>query len=95
MTFSFDDADIEAVIGTTGEARLHVSDADTATSLGSGDLPVLGTPRMVALMEQAACAALLAHLPPHMTTVGTHVDVRHGRRLPWVPTWSATRGSSA
>ncbi len=51
--------------------------ADTATALGSGDVAVLGTPRVIALAEQATCAAVLAHIPVDMTTVGTRVHVDH------------------
>ncbi len=65
------------IIGATGEAHLSVTDADTATAFRSGDLPVLATPRMIALMEEAACAALVGRLPRAATTVGTHLDVRH------------------
>ena len=66
-----------AIIGATGEAHLRVTDADTATAFRSGDLPVFATPRMIALMEEAACASLLGALPPSVTTVGTRLDVRH------------------
>ena len=55
----------------------EVDEADTAIALGSGDLPVLATPAMIALMEAAACDALVGHLPPGCTSVGSHVDVRH------------------
>jgi fluoroacetyl-CoA thioesterase len=72
---AFDSASIPP--GSTAEASMEVSPADTADALGSGDLPVLATPRMVALMEQAACAAISHALPPQATTVGTHIDVRH------------------
>jgi predicted thioesterase len=33
--------------------RFEVTDADTATALGSGDVPVLATPRLIAWMEAA------------------------------------------
>ena len=69
--------DIVATIGAIGEARAHVTDGMTAASLRSGDLPVLGTPRLVGLMEEAACTALLGRIPPAFTTVGTRVDVQH------------------
>lgn len=52
-----------------------VTDADTAAALGSGDLAVLGTPRLVAWCEEATCAAL--DLDPASTSVGTRVDVEH------------------
>jgi predicted thioesterase len=50
---------------------------DTARGVGSGDLPVLGTPVMVALMEGAACRALEGLLPAGTTSVGSHIDVLH------------------
>jgi predicted thioesterase len=54
-----------------------VGDDDTAIALGSGDVPVLGTPRVVALMEQAAVSAVSGSLEPGSTTVGTHIAVDH------------------
>lgn len=65
------------VAGTTGTADLVVGEADTAAALGSGDLAVLGTPRLAALMEQAACAAVAEALPPGASTVGVHLDLHH------------------
>jgi len=56
---------------------LVVTDADTALALGSGDVPVLGTPRVVALLEQTACAAVAGTLPEDRTTVGAHIDMKH------------------
>ena len=65
------------MIGTAGSARLIVGEEDTAIALGSGDVPVLGTPRLVALLEQAAVAALAGDLADGTTSVGTHVVVEH------------------
>ena len=56
---------------------LMVLAADTALAMHSGGLPVLATPRMIALMEEAAVAAVAPYLPPGVETVGTRVDVRH------------------
>jgi fluoroacetyl-CoA thioesterase len=53
-----------------------VTDADTAQAVGSGDLPVLGTPRLVAWCEAVTCAAL-ADLPEGSTSVGTRVEMEH------------------
>lgn len=64
-------------VGLRGEARLVVTDADTAIALKSGDVPVLGTPRVVALAEEAACAAVDGHLGAGMTTVGMRVQLDH------------------
>jgi predicted thioesterase len=54
-----------------------VADGDTARALGSGDLPVLGTPRLLAWAEEATCAALAASLPGGRTSVGTRVQLEH------------------
>jgi predicted thioesterase len=54
-----------------------VTDADTAAALGSGDLPVLGTPRLLAWCEAATCAAVAASLDAARTSVGTRVDLQH------------------
>lgn len=61
------------------EARLTftVTDDDTAAALGSGSLPVLGTPRLLAWCEAATCAALEGALPPGGTSVGTRVALDH------------------
>ena len=64
-----------------GEAtlRFEVTDADTATALGSGSLPVLGTPRLLAWCEAATCAALAPALSDGQTSVGTRVILEHSR----------------
>ena len=54
-----------------------VTEADTAVAMRSGSVPVLATPRVVALCEQATCAALEGHLAEGMTTVGMRVQVDH------------------
>lgn len=63
--------------GDVGEATLTVLDSHTAQAQHSGSVPVLATPVMVALMEEAAVNAIAAALPPGKTSVGTHLDVRH------------------
>lgn len=50
---------------------------DTAVALGSGDVPVLGTPAVLALMEAAACAAIASALDPNTTSVGTWAELEH------------------
>jgi predicted thioesterase len=52
-----------------------VTASDTALALGSGDLEVLGTPRVLAWLEEATCAAL--RLSPGQTSVGTRVEIEH------------------
>jgi predicted thioesterase len=63
--------------GRTAEVSRTVTGADTAAELGSGDLPVLGTPRLLAWAEAATVAALEGALDQGATSVGTRVDLTH------------------
>lgn len=54
-----------------------VSDADTAKSLGSGSLRVLGTPRLIAWAEAVTCATVEGALPKGATSVGARVSIEH------------------
>jgi len=63
--------------GLSAAVSFTVDGASTAVALGSGDVAVLGTPKVVALIEEAAVAALAGQLPPDSTTVGTHIAVDH------------------
>lgn len=54
-----------------------VTEDDTALAVGSGSLPVLGTPRLLAWLEAATCAALEPSLVPGSTSVGTRMSVEH------------------
>ncbi|WGX94923.1 thioesterase family protein [Nocardioides sp. L-11A] len=57
--------------------RFTVTEADTALAVGSGSLPVLGTPRLLAWCEAATCAAVEASLGAGETSVGTRVELEH------------------
>ncbi|MET9452272.1 thioesterase family protein [Streptomyces cinerochromogenes] len=59
--------------------RHEVTDADTAIRMGSGDVPVLATPRLIAWMEAATVRAAVPFLGADQTTVGTAVRVEHLR----------------
>ena len=63
--------------GLHGSAKLIVAADDTALAMRSGDVPVLATPRMIALCEEAAIAAVAEHVPAGQTTVGMRVQVDH------------------
>ncbi|SIN07169.1 thioesterase family protein [Micromonospora cremea] len=63
--------------GLTAQVELTVTDADTAQAVGSGDVPVLGTPRVLALAEAATVAATATTMPSGSTTVGTRVELEH------------------
>ena len=76
--------------GLTHTSQLTVTEAVTATSMGSGDLPVLATPAMMALMENAAMLAVAPHLPEGSTTVGGHISASHIKPTPVGETVTAT-----
>lgn len=63
--------------GLAAEVTLSVTDDDTAIALRSGEVPVLGTPRVVALAEQASVKALENRLEPGTTSVGMRVQLDH------------------
>lgn len=64
-------------IGLQYTSTLLVDSSQTAISLGSGDLPVWGTPSMLALMENAAMLAVAEHLSANSTTVGGLISAKH------------------
>ena len=65
------------VPGRRASVALRVSDDDTAAALGSGDVDVLGTPRVLAIAEEASRNALGDCLGPELTTVGAWVEIEH------------------
>lgn len=68
--------------GKTGTAETTVGGNNTAKAVGSGSLEVFATPMMIALMEQAACDALISALEPGQTSVGTSISVEHTAASP-------------
>ena len=64
-------------VGLRAEVRLEVGDADTAIALRSGIVPVLATPRVVSLVEEAAVRALEGQLASGETSVGMQVQLDH------------------
>jgi fluoroacetyl-CoA thioesterase len=73
---------MELAPGLLAELRVVVSEADTAIEAGSGDVPVLATPRLLALAEAASVAAVEPHLAAEMTSVGTAASLEHRRASP-------------
>lgn len=63
--------------GHSATLQFDVTEADTAAALGSGDLDVLGTPRLLAWCEAATCAAIGDSLDGGQTSVGTRVSLEH------------------
>src|SRR3954471_19073815 len=68
--------------GLGARVELTVTDADTAQFVGSGDVPVLATPRLLALAEAATVAATARQIPGGVTTVGTRAEVEHRAPTP-------------
>ena len=63
--------------GLRSRTLIMVEREDTAVKIGSGDVPVLGTPRLLAVAEAATMQAIRDHLAPGQTSVGTHVELDH------------------
>lgn len=63
--------------GLSASASLVVGDADTAKQMGSGNVPVLATPRLIALCEEAACRAIEGTFDSSKTSVGVRVQFDH------------------
>ena len=66
-------------IGQKHTSELTVTDSVTAMVMGSGGMPVLATPAMMALMENAAMLAIAEALPEGCTSVGGHIESSHLR----------------
>ena len=65
------------VPGLSATAELVVADGDTAAALATGDVPVLATPRVVRLAEEATVLAVSGRLDEGTTTVGYRVQLDH------------------
>jgi len=68
---------MELSTGLRASVSRVVTQALTAEALGSGDVPVLGTPAVLAMMEEAACVAIRPALDAVRTSVGTRVELEH------------------
>jgi predicted thioesterase len=64
-------------VGETSTLRFEVGEEDTATALGSGSLPVLATPRLLAWCEATTCSVVDRRLEDTRTSVGTRVRLEH------------------
>jgi fluoroacetyl-CoA thioesterase len=63
--------------GLRAQILIMVEREDTALKVGSGDVPVLATPRLLAIAEAATVQAVRDALGPEQTSVGTRVELRH------------------
>jgi fluoroacetyl-CoA thioesterase len=63
--------------GLSARIELTVTEADTAESLRTGMVPVLATPRLIALCEEASCEAIEGHLSENCTSVAKRLQFDH------------------
>lgn len=70
------------LIGTKCQLQQEVTNELTASKIGSGLLPVFGTPFMAAMMENAAMTCLQGYLEEGQGSVGTHLDITHEAPTP-------------
>ncbi len=68
---------MSVTVGSSATESFTVSEADTAISLGSGDVSVLATPRMIAWCEAMTVQAIADQLGDGQTTVGYKIRVDH------------------
>lgn len=70
------------LVGMKCQLEQTVTDELTAKAIGSGTLPVFGTPFMAAMMENAALTCLQSGLDDGLGSVGTHLDITHDAPTP-------------
>ncbi|HEX4527768.1 MAG TPA: thioesterase, partial [Acidimicrobiia bacterium] len=63
--------------GLSAAVDLVVTEGDTALALKTGDVPVLATPRVVTLAEEATVRAVDGELAEGTTSVGYRVQLDH------------------
>jgi fluoroacetyl-CoA thioesterase len=63
--------------GLSARIELVVTESDTAEAFRSGSVPVLATPRLIALCEEASCLAVDSHLPKNGTSVAKRLQFDH------------------
>ena len=63
--------------GLAASVELTVADVDTAAAMSTGDVPVIATPRIVALAEEATVQAVNGHLAEGCTSVGMRIQLDH------------------
>lgn len=71
------DARTSPATGLSAGRELVVEESDTAARMRTGEVPVLSTPRLIALCEEASCAALKGHLGVGNTSVASRVQFDH------------------
>lgn len=81
---------MEDLIGKSLNTSMKIELQHTAMYVGSGDLEVLATPIMIALMENCAMMLLAPSLKEEESSVGTMINCNHKRATPIGKTITAT-----
>lgn len=63
--------------GLAAQIDYVVAESDTSAAMGTSDVPVLSTPRIILLAEQATAAALAGRLDNGMSAVEHRVEISH------------------
>jgi fluoroacetyl-CoA thioesterase len=69
-------------VGASSRVAHQVTDADLACTLGTGNVPVLASSRLLTWAEDATCAAITADLDDLQTSVGTKLKLEHEQPSP-------------
>lgn len=81
---------INDLIGQSKTLSLTLTEAQSAITVGSGDVPVLGTPALIALLEKASVQLVAPELATDESTVGIRVELNHTRATALCRTVKAT-----
>lgn len=81
---------INDLIGKSKTLSLTLTEAQSAITVGSGDVPVLGTPALIALLEKASVQLVAPELATDESTVGIRVELNHTRATALCRTVKAT-----
>lgn len=69
-------------VGKIFTVETSVKEQDTARAVGSGELEVLATPKMCALMEESAYKCIADELDEGCSSVGTMLEIKHVSATP-------------
>jgi fluoroacetyl-CoA thioesterase len=67
----------EMIPGLIGKSEMVVKEEDLVSRLGSIDVDVLSTPRLIQLLEEAAIDAIQKYIPSDQLSLGTRVKIKH------------------
>ena len=74
--------DMTLAAGICSRQERIVTDTITAKEIGSGELPVLATPYLIALAEETAWRSVAEYLEEGQGTVGTRIEFSHVSATP-------------